>query len=143
MGILHESNPIESTKVPEAGVKENIRPVPINKVGEYCEGEDGNTLLPVQYGEIKTMAILDSGAGVAIATKQIWEAWGKPAIRKTRMKLQLADGYVEKPLGMLERIVVSSCGIEYEHTFAVVDFGKKPMYDIMLGRPFMRQLKMI
>ena len=58
------------------------------------------------------------------------------------MKLQLADGYIEEPLGLLKR-VVTSCGIEYKHTFAVVDFGKKSAYDIILGRPFMRQLKVI
>ena len=34
-------------------------------------------------------------------------------------------------------------GIAYEHTFAVVDFGKEPNYEIILGRPFMRQMKMI
>ena len=60
-------------------------PVPLNKVGEYCEGEDGNTTLPVEYNGHKSLAILDSGAGIAIATKQVWEAWIKPAIRKTRL----------------------------------------------------------
>ena len=89
------------------------------------------------------MAILDSGAGVAIATKEVWDAWGNPALRKTRMKLQLADGYIESPTSLLEKVIVTSCEIEYEHTFAVVDFGKKPNYKIILGRPFMRQLKMI
>ncbi len=49
------------------------------------------------------------------------------------MKLQLADGYMESPLGVLEEIIVTSCGIEYEHNFAVVDFGKKPNYEIILG----------
>ena len=70
----------------------NYEPVPINKVGDYCEGEDGNTTLPVKFNEVTSLAILDSGAGVAIATKQIWDSWGQPALRKTRMKLQLADG---------------------------------------------------
>lgn len=123
--------------------KRNTEPVPLNKVGDYCEGEDGNTTIPVEFNEIKTLAILDSGAGVAIATKEIWESWGRPAIRKTRMKLQLADGHIERPLGLLEGAVVTSCGVEYEHTFAIVDFGKSPKYNIILGRPFMRQLKMI
>ena len=82
--------------------------------------------MPVTFNEITTLAILDSGAGVAIATKQMWDSWGQPALRKTRMKLQLADGYVERPMGLLEKVVVSSCNIEYEHTFAVVDFGTKP-----------------
>ena len=103
----------------------------------------GNTTLHVEFNRVKTKAILDSGVGITIATKAIWEKWGKPAIRSTRMKLQLvADGYVEKPMGLLQKVVVTSCGIEYEHTFAIVEFGKKNNYDIILGRPFMRQLKM-
>ena len=127
----------------EEETKKNYQPVPINKVGEYCEGDDGNTTIPVEFAGKRTMAILDSGAGIAIATKRIWETWGKPTLRKTRMKLQLADGYVERPIGLLEKVVVTSCGVEYEQTFAVVDFGLNPNYDIILGRPFMRQLKMI
>ena len=36
--------------------------------------------------------------------------------------------------------LVKSCGIEYEHTFAIVDFGKETDYEVILGRPFMHQL---
>ena len=111
--------------------------VPLNKVGEYCEGEDSNTTIPVSYQGVRTFAILDSGVGVAIATKGIWETWGKPALRKTRMKLQLLDGHIERPIGLLEGVVVTSCRVEYEHTFAVVDFGTRPKYEIILGCPFM------
>ena len=53
------------------------------------------------------------------------------------MKFQLADVYIESPIGLLEKVITTSCGIEYEHTFAVVDFGKKPNYEIILGCPFM------
>ena len=120
-----------------------VEPIPVNKVGDYCKGEDGNTTIPVEFVGQTNVAIIDSGAGVAIATKNMWEAWGKPALTKTRMKLQLADGFIERPLGLLEKIVVTSYGVEYEHTFAVVDFGKDPNYDIIFDRPFMRQLKMI
>ena len=59
------------------------------------------------------------------------------------MKLQLADGHIQRPIGLLERVLVTTCGIEYEHTFAVVDFGQNSNYDVILGRPFMRQLKII
>ena len=82
----------------------NYEPVPISKVGDYCEGEDGNTTLPIIFNKITSLAILDSAAGVAIATKQMWDSWGQPALRKTRMKLQLADGYVERPMGLLEKV---------------------------------------
>ena len=117
--------------------------VPINKVGDYNEREDNNTALPVEFNDIKSMAILDSGAGVAIATKYVWDAWGNLDLRKMRIELQLANGYIESPIGLLEKVIVTSCVIEYKHTFVVVNFGKKPNYEIILGCPFMQQLKMI
>lgn len=55
-------------------------PVPLNKVGKYCEDDEGNMTLPVQIEKVKSIAILDSGSGVSIATRTIWEKWGKPAI---------------------------------------------------------------
>lgn len=111
--------------------------MPLNKVGKCCEGDDGNTSLPIEFNEIKSLAILDSGFGVAIATKQVWEPWGKPALRKMKMKLHFANGFVESPIGMLEKVIVTSCRIEYEHNFVVVDFGSKPSFEVILGRLFM------
>ena len=99
---------------------------------------DGNITLPIELNYFKTLAILDSGAGVAIATKHIWEKWGKPTIRKTHLKLQLAHGHLEPPLGLLEGISITTCEIKFIHTFAVVYFGRKIANDIILGRPFMR-----
>ena len=70
-------------QMPGDGVgKVKCEPVPINKVRDYCGGEDSNTTLPVEFNEIKSMAILDSGAGVAIATKDVWYAWGNPTLKK-------------------------------------------------------------
>ena len=40
--------------------------IPINKVGDYNEGDDGNITLPMEFNDIKSLAILDSGARVAI-----------------------------------------------------------------------------
>ena len=59
------------------------------------------------------------------------------------MNLQLADGSLETPMGLLENVLVKSCGIEFEHTFVVVDFGQETNYEVILGRPFMRQFLMI
>ena len=59
------------------------------------------------------------------------------------MRLQLADGQYAKPLGMLEKVTISSCGIKYDHTFAIVDFGTDPNYEVILGRPFMKQMMVI
>ena len=57
--------------------------------------------------------------------------------------METADGNMKEPIGLLERFIATSCKVRYEHMFAVVDFGKSPKFDIILGRPFMRQLKMI
>ena len=107
------------------------------------EKDEGNTNLPVKYEGIESMAILDSGAGISIATKTIWDKWGKPTVRRTRMNLQLADGSLENPIGLLENVTMKSCGIQYEHTFTIVDFGKNANYEVILGHSFMRQFKMV
>ena len=73
----------------------------------------------------------------------MWEKWEKPAIPSTRMHLQLTNGSLESPMGILEIALVKSCGIEYEHTFAIVDFSRETNYEVILGRPFMHQLQMI
>ena len=62
--------------------QKNYELVPLNKVGDYCEGEDSNTTIPIEFKGQQMLAILDSGGGVAIATKKIWESWGKHALKK-------------------------------------------------------------
>ena len=59
------------------------------------------------------------------------------------MQLELADGTLAKPLEMLERVTVTSCGITFMHTFAIVNFGRDPNYEVILGRPFMRQMLVV
>ena len=78
---------LRETMVIDRVKKVKCEPVPLNKVGDYYEGDDGNTTLLVEFNEVKSLAILDSGVGVAIATKQVRESWGKLALKKTRMKL--------------------------------------------------------
>ena len=136
LATILEKMGIKGIKLEELNQQQNgdkthapVQPVLISKVGEYCDGEDGNITLVVEYNNVKTLSILDSGANIAIATKSLWEAWGKPAIRRMQMKLQLIDGHLEVPLGLLEGIIISTCGIKFTHTFAMVDFGRKTAYD--------------
>ena len=133
-GRLSQANPAKTTY---------DEPIELKKVRDIQAKDEGNTTLPIVYEGIESVAILDSGAGISIATKSIWDKWGKPTVRRTRMNLQLADGSLENPIGLLENITVTSCGIEYEHTFAIVDFGRNTNYEVILGRPFMRQFQMV
>lgn len=90
---------------------EEKEPIPVSKVGQYQPKDEGNTSLPTEIANVVSIAILDSGAGISIATKTIWEKWEKPSVRRTRMNLQLADGSLENPIGLLENVKVKSCGI--------------------------------
>ena len=110
----------------------------VNKVGKHTEDDKVNTTLPIEVNKVVSTAILDSGVGVSIATKSIWELWGNPTIIRRRMNLQLANGSLETPMGLLENLLVKSCGIEFEHTFDVVDFGQETNYKVIFGRPLMR-----
>ena len=46
----------------------SVQPVPLKKVGEYCDRENGNITLSIEYNDVKTLAILNSGAGLTIAS---------------------------------------------------------------------------
>ena len=87
----------------------------------------------VEHESVIFMAILDSGARMSIATKSMWEKWGKPMVRSTQMNLQLADGRLEILIGILENVALTTCGIEYTHSFTVVDFGREANYELILG----------
>ena len=91
MGKCLEEQGILKPQMHDVGGKSTTKAatirVPLNKVGEVIKKDEGNTTLPVEVESIISMAILDSGAGISIATKTIWEKWGKPKVRRTHMNL--------------------------------------------------------
>lgn len=72
MGI-NMTNQIPNQENINESASNNVKcePVPINKVRNYCRGEDGNTTLLVEFMEVKSLAILDSKMGILIATKEV------------------------------------------------------------------------
>lgn len=56
----------------------------------------------------------------------------------------MANGTIAKPMGMLKDLKIKVPGHRVRHTFIVMDFSKHPMsYEMILGRPFMREAKMV
>ena len=56
-----------------------LKQIPFNKVSSYQESnkDKGNATLPLEYNGVKRLAILDTGAGIGIATRaMLWEKWG-------------------------------------------------------------------
>lgn len=77
----------KSTLTVKPKAKGKWEPLPLNKARDYCKGEDGNTTLLVEFNVCTNIAILNSGAGISIATKIMWEEWENLALCKTRMRL--------------------------------------------------------
>ena len=59
------------------------------------------------------------------------------------MDLQLADGRLKNQIGILENVALITGGIEYTHSFVVVEFEKEANYELILGQPFMQQFSMV
>ena len=49
------------------------------------------------------------------------------------MNLQLSNGRLKNLIGILENVALTTCGIEYTHSFAVVNFGREANYELILG----------
>ena len=64
--------------------RKHLKQIPFNKVSSYQERnkDKGNATLPLEYNGVKTLAILDTGAGIGIATRAMWKKWGKRALQK-------------------------------------------------------------
>ena len=65
------------------------QPQELCKVSQYikAKGDKGNTILKLTKNSEKHLAILDTGAGVSIITKETWKKWDKQALTSTRMGL--------------------------------------------------------
>ena len=73
----HNIEPNDLQKKPNKRTRKPV-PVSINKVSlQSTKNEMGNTTLPMEFNDCKAMAILDTGAGVSIATKSLWQKWEK------------------------------------------------------------------
>ena len=69
------------------GDMSSFTPQAFCKLSRYvkAEGDKGNTTLKLTVNAVNSVAVLDTGAGVSIITKETWVKWGKRASIKTRM----------------------------------------------------------
>ncbi len=69
---------------------------------------------------------------------------GRPHLDVTNIVVKMANVTNAKPIGMLKDLKLKVLGHKVRHTFIVMDFSKHPMsYEMILGRPFMRDAKMV
>ena len=100
-------------------------------------------LVPVAVGA-RAVGVLDGGAGVSIIIKRCWEKLGRPPMEVANLTVKLAIGGLVKALGFLRNFKIEVLDHHVHHTFAVMDFNDKPgSYEMILGRPFMREYNMV
>ncbi|MCO5593463.1 hypothetical protein L7F22_047477 [Adiantum nelumboides] len=108
--------------------------IPINKLGQYFEGDESNATLPITCKGITMKRILDGGAGVSIVTRNCWETMGKPHLGVTNIVVKMANGTIAKPIGMLKDLKVNVLGHKVEDSVVRFDLTTGRVYP--LGKRF-------
>ena len=78
-GLLNKGK-FDQIELAKAIVETHIE---FSKVSGIQGKEKGNTTLLITYKGVESTTILDSKAGIIIATKTIWGKWGKPIVTHT------------------------------------------------------------
>ena len=81
----------------------------------------------------------------ALSLRSIVGVYGqRPHLEGTNIVVKMANGTIAKSIGMLQDLKLKVLGHNVKHTFIVMDFSKNPMsYEMILGRPFMRDAHMV
>ena len=145
--MMHDRSPENLPKndivVAETDPKSLFR-LRVNMLGDYFEGDDSNAVLPIVCKGNTILAVLDGGAGVSIITKRCWEKMACPPMEVTNLTVKLANGGLVKALGLLRNLKMKVLDHHIYHTIAVMDFNDKPgSYEMILGRPFMREHSLV
>lgn len=134
---LKEDNPISNEQ-------RSIVEIPVNNLGQYFEGDDPNATLPLNYERVNCKGNLGWWHRVSIITKHCWESMGRPKLDVTKIVVKVDNEAIANPLGMLINLKIKVLGHRIRHTFIIMKFSKKPTtYEMILGKPFMREAQMV
>ena len=94
-------------------------------------------MIPCDFGEFEDyLALADLGASINLMPLSIWKKLRLPALRETKMVLELADHTISKPLGIAENVFVKVGKFYFPVDFVILDFNADPRVPLILGRPF-------
>ncbi|XP_021829832.1 uncharacterized protein LOC110770058 [Prunus avium] len=128
---------------PNEGVKldQNVSAVLQRKLPPKLD-DPGSFDIPINIGGKKVgRAILDLGASINVLPYSVYQELGLEGMKKTSMRLELADHSIKYPKGIVEDILVQVNTLILPADFVVMDMEDNPNGDhvdpILLGRPFM------
>ncbi|KAI5343456.1 hypothetical protein L3X38_011332 [Prunus dulcis] len=125
----------------EVKLNKNVSGVLQRKLPPKLE-DPGSFNIPINIGD-KTVgrAMLDLGASINVMPYSVYQALGLEGIKKTSIRLELADHSIKYPRGIVEDILVQVNTLILPADFVVMDMEDNPYVDrvdpILLGRPFM------
>ncbi|BBG96883.1 hypothetical protein Prudu_005831 [Prunus dulcis] len=125
----------------EVKLNKNVSAVLQRKLPPKLE-DPGSFNIPINIGD-KTVgrAMLDLGASINVMPYSVYQALGLEGIKKTSIRLELADHSIKYPKGIVEDILVQVNTLILPADFVVMDMEDNPYVDrvdpILLGRPFM------
>ena len=124
----------------------DVKRVPIN---EECSAflqnklpqklkDPGDFFIPCSIGNTKFKhALCDLGASVSLLPKSVFDRLGIGELKQTKISLQLADGSIKLPIGVLEDFPIQVGKFFVPVDFVVVDMKEDAQVPIILGRPFL------
>ncbi|CAL9000988.1 unnamed protein product, partial [Prunus brigantina] len=136
--ITHKLNfaPSEEVKL-----NKNVSVVLQRKLPPKLE-DPGSFDIPINIGDKKAgRAMLDLGASINVMPYSVYQELGLEGMKKTSIRLELADHSIKYPKGIVEDILVQVNTLILPADFVVMDMEDNPhegrVDPILLGRPFM------
>jgi hypothetical protein len=118
------------------GLKE-VKTVILNNLSPKFK-DLGSFTIPCSLGNIKFKNTLcDLGASVSLMPRSIFERLGIGDWKQTNISLQMADGSVSLPIGILEGILIQVEKFFIPIDFFICDMKEDPYIPIILGCPFL------
>ncbi|XP_068503639.1 uncharacterized protein [Phaseolus vulgaris] len=100
--------------------------------------------LPVTIGNLTVeKAILDLGASINLMPLSMLKKIGDVEVKPTRMTLQLVDRSIKYPHGIVEDLLVKVDKFLFPVDFVVMDIEEDVEVPLILGRLFMKTVKVI
>ncbi|CAL2239445.1 unnamed protein product [Prunus armeniaca] len=125
----------------EVKLNKNVSAVLQRKLPPKLE-DPGSFDIPINIGD-KTVGrnMLDLGASINVMPYSVYQELGLEGIKKTSIRLELADHSIKYPKGIVEDILVQVNTLILPADFVVMDMEDNPYGNrvdpILLGRPFM------
>ena len=88
-------------------------------------------------------ALLDLGASINLTLLSMLRRIGEVEVKPTHMTLQLTDGSIKRPYGIVEDLLVEMDKFLFSVDFVVMDIKEYVDVPLILERPFMKTTKVI